>query len=190
MTGRGSAAAPRRATRPVDAPLARIRGFTLVEILVAMSILVVITLIVSGIFQQTTVTWDSGSRRAEMNMTGRALADLMAQEISQAVQFVGPINDHDITFWVVAECAGASARARRQVQFLWGGGVPRRNGVEMATGIQDVSFVPEPGATDPRYVDVRVTLLSEDDQAKGQSSHPGVYEARAYLQNRKRYAYD
>ncbi|HIV08493.1 MAG TPA: prepilin-type N-terminal cleavage/methylation domain-containing protein, partial [Candidatus Spyradenecus faecavium] len=42
--------------RQTHAPLSR-RGFSLIEILVAMTILVVIVLIVAGIFQQTSLAW-------------------------------------------------------------------------------------------------------------------------------------
>ncbi len=60
-------------------------GFTLLELLVSMVILGVIVVICGRIFDQSTVAWDSGSRKAELNLTGRAVVDLMAQEISQAV---------------------------------------------------------------------------------------------------------
>lgn len=60
-------------------------AFTLVELLLAMAILVVIVMLVSQIFNQAMVTWDSGSRKADVNVVGRTLADFMAQELSKAV---------------------------------------------------------------------------------------------------------
>ena len=60
-------------------------GFTLLELLVSMVILMVIVLSTTKIFNASTVAWDTGSRKAEVNMTGRSVADFLAQEISQAV---------------------------------------------------------------------------------------------------------
>ena len=60
-------------------------GFTLLELLVSMVILGIIVVICGQIFDQSTVAWDSGSRKAELNLTGRAVVDLVAQEISHAV---------------------------------------------------------------------------------------------------------
>lgn len=63
----------------------RARAFTLIELLLAMAILVVIVMLVSQIFNQAMVAWDSGQRKADVNFVGRALVDFMAQEISKAV---------------------------------------------------------------------------------------------------------
>lgn len=60
-------------------------GFTLLELLVSMVILGVIVVVCGRIFEQSTVVWDSGTRKAELNLTGRAVVDAMAQEISHAV---------------------------------------------------------------------------------------------------------
>lgn len=61
------------------------RGFTLLEILVAMGILAIIILIVSGIFHQSRMAFDSGVRKTELNMEGRSAMNLMASELSRAV---------------------------------------------------------------------------------------------------------
>lgn len=69
--------------------IARLRqvrvGFTLIELLVSMTILVIITLMVARIFQQAGVAWDTGTRKAEKMMAGRAVADYIAQQLSKAV---------------------------------------------------------------------------------------------------------
>ena len=46
-------------------------GFTLLEILVAMAILMVLVLMMSTLFHQSTIAWDSGLRQAEMSMQAR-----------------------------------------------------------------------------------------------------------------------
>mgnify|MGYP003559011032 CR=1 FL=1 len=50
----------------------RKRGFSLIEVLVAMTILSVIVLIVAGIFQQTGLAWSLGLRRADEQSMIRA----------------------------------------------------------------------------------------------------------------------
>lgn len=57
----------------------------MIELLVAMTILVVITLIVARIFQQAGVAWDTGTRKAESMMAGRAVSDFIAQQLSRAI---------------------------------------------------------------------------------------------------------
>lgn len=60
-------------------------GFTLVEILVATAILVIIVLIISTVFHQSSLAWDAGTRKAEGGMTARAVLGFMAREMSAAV---------------------------------------------------------------------------------------------------------
>jgi prepilin-type N-terminal cleavage/methylation domain-containing protein len=69
----------------MSARLERREGFTLLEILMAMTILAIIVLIVSGIFRQSRSAWESGMRRTDLNMEGRSAVTLMSRELSQAV---------------------------------------------------------------------------------------------------------
>ena len=62
-----------------------VEGFSLLEILVAMSILVIIIMMMSGVFHQSRIAWDTGLRKARMNMGGRAVVDFMSRELSQAI---------------------------------------------------------------------------------------------------------
>jgi prepilin-type N-terminal cleavage/methylation domain-containing protein len=109
---------------------AKPQGFTLVELLAAMSILVVITLIVSKLFQQASVAWDTGLRKAENTMKGRAIADFIAQDLASAVQddnlykeFTGTGSAPE--FWSLGEAGGAT-RAVRFVKYdASGGGISR-----------------------------------------------------------------
>ena len=61
-------------------------GFTLLEVLVAMAILMIIVLIVSGMFQQSRIAWENGLRKTECTTEGRAALALMADELSRAVK--------------------------------------------------------------------------------------------------------
>lgn len=60
-------------------------GFSLLELLVAMAIFVMIVLMMSTIFHQSGIAWDSGTRRAQNGMTARAVLGFMARELMEAV---------------------------------------------------------------------------------------------------------
>jgi prepilin-type N-terminal cleavage/methylation domain-containing protein len=63
----------------------RKRGFSLIEVLVAMTILSVIVLIVAGVFQQTGLAWSMGLRRADAQSMVRAVAGAVARDLSMIV---------------------------------------------------------------------------------------------------------
>lgn len=60
-------------------------GFSLIEILVAMSILVVIVLIVGGLFQQTSLAWTLGMQRATEQSNVRAVAGALGRDLASMV---------------------------------------------------------------------------------------------------------
>ena len=60
-------------------------GFTLIEILSAMAILIIITLVVTQIFSNATTTWTLGEKDAELNAEVRAVMHFMSQELSKAI---------------------------------------------------------------------------------------------------------
>ncbi|MBQ9694697.1 MAG: prepilin-type N-terminal cleavage/methylation domain-containing protein [Kiritimatiellae bacterium] len=60
-------------------------GFSLIEVLVAMTILSVIVLIVAGIFQQTGLAWSLGLRRADEQSMIRAVAGSLTRDLSMMV---------------------------------------------------------------------------------------------------------
>ena len=96
------------------------RGFTLLEILVAMAILAIIILMLSQVFHQSRVAWDTGTRKTELNMEGRAVISLMAQELAQAVAdgsrgyYTNDIqnNDDKIVFWTFGTATNGQRVAR------------------------------------------------------------------------------
>ena len=61
------------------------RGFSLLEVLVAMTILSVIVLIVANIFQQTGLAWSLGLRRASEQSMVRAVAGAVTRDLSMMV---------------------------------------------------------------------------------------------------------
>lgn len=64
-------------------------GFTLIEVLVAMTVLALLILMVANIFQSSSAAWNIGTQKADMNTAARAALDFMARELACAV--AGPI---------------------------------------------------------------------------------------------------
>jgi prepilin-type N-terminal cleavage/methylation domain-containing protein len=167
-------------------------GFTLIELLAAMAILVVIVFIVSRVFQQAGSAWQTGVGRAEVGMKGRALADFIAQELSQAVSndvypyFTVGVSSAD--FVILGDASGPSTRAAKRVKYAFSGKKITRS-VEILTAAPPASFSGSSSAdlaeevdalefitgSMPKFVDVRIGFTN------------GVYQSRAYFYNRDRY---
>lgn len=100
-------------------------GFSLIEILVATTILVILVLVMSSIFHQSSVAWDGGVRKTENNLMARALLGFMSRELSQAVMdpdiFSGDTliteGDNKITFVTFADTNSASRRLVRKITY-------------------------------------------------------------------------
>ena len=61
------------------------RAFTLVELLVSMVVLSIIVAAIAGLSNSTAQIWSGGERTVENNQTGRAMLEIIARELSQAV---------------------------------------------------------------------------------------------------------
>jgi len=60
-------------------------GFTILELLTAMTILLIVAMMMGRIFTHSNTAWQIGTGEAEMNTMGRAASDLIARDVSQAV---------------------------------------------------------------------------------------------------------
>jgi prepilin-type N-terminal cleavage/methylation domain-containing protein len=167
-------------------------AFTLIELLVAMAILVIIVLIVTKVFAQATAAWTAGSRRAEMNMTGRAVADFIAQDLSQAVSSSNyPFNVTAIsaTFWIIGDATNSTYSAR-EVQYTFGVSTVTRSETPstqpqpqtLCDNLQPGSGFDPPATVLPPYVDIRVAVSDGNVSNK-------VFQSRAAFPNRNRYQY-
>lgn len=168
------------------------RGFTLIELLVALAILGVIVVICGQIFQQSTVAWNTGTHRAEVNMVGRGLAGFIAQDLSRCVCETPSdlsIAGSSVKFKVIDEASVTPASPKPAILSVTYDLVNRtRNGKILAPAGMVQRVVVTAGPADsggiPAYVDVRVTVREDN----------GLYEAdfksRAWLANRDRYNYD
>ena len=105
------------------------RGFTLLELLLSMGILSIIVLIVAQIFNQTTLCWETGSKKAEQNMVGRAVTDFIAKELSHAVFDGTNINEfaltaNAVTFITLDNDPTTSRRILRKIEYKFVGPPP------------------------------------------------------------------
>jgi prepilin-type N-terminal cleavage/methylation domain-containing protein len=60
-------------------------GFTLLELLAAMGILVVIVLLMARIYADASTAWTRGTKRVYESQEGRAIMDFLSQEMSQII---------------------------------------------------------------------------------------------------------
>lgn len=74
-------------------------GFSMIEILVAMTILTIIVLIVAEIFQQTGLAWSLGLRRADEQTVTRAIVGTLTRDLAMMVDpnnfVIGPAEADD-----------------------------------------------------------------------------------------------
>jgi prepilin-type N-terminal cleavage/methylation domain-containing protein len=68
------------------------RGFTLVEILVAITILVLISFFLAAMSDQSARVWNQGQRQIQSRQRARAALDFIGRELEQAVLAINPSN--------------------------------------------------------------------------------------------------
>ena len=79
----------------------RSSGFTLLEMLVGLVIMMVIALVISKVIALGSDAFANGSRRADVNLTGRAVIDLMSRDFEIAIaspRFPATLNNNASTF--------------------------------------------------------------------------------------------
>jgi type II secretory pathway pseudopilin PulG len=107
-------------------------GFTLLEVLVSMSILMMIVLMMATLFGQSTTAWDQGINQAKLGLKGRAVMRMMQNDLSQAVaDEMLPCSFSDSSFEVyVLTDAEADMRTLKGVKYWMGGSGLERGEVE------------------------------------------------------------
>lgn len=164
-------------------------GFTLIEVLVATFILVIIVMILSKIFHQSSVCWSAGTRRAQGNLTGRSAVGLMARELMNAASdsvYFDPLSigsGNSITFVTLAG-NDPSNRVAHRISYSLGAQSLERSFENassgnygswgstktwiVATNVKDLVFdvPPTPPGYDvsiPPWVRIILTLYRSDD---------------------------
>lgn len=75
---------PSSARSPLQ-PVNRNAGFSLLEVLLAITVLIIIVLIISLVFQQAHSAWNSGTRKAGAETTLRSVMGILERDLSLAV---------------------------------------------------------------------------------------------------------
>lgn len=168
------------------------RGFTLLEILVAMAILAIIILIVSGIFHQSRIAFDAGVRKTDLNMEGRAALDLMASELSRAVAegnsyYTNDIRPggSDISFWTM----GMATNGERVASYV----TYKMSGTELVRKFERASpLLPYPeriaGGDVPLAENVARLFFTTSDGASHTTNLPVYIDVELELSKGTRYS--
>lgn len=161
-------------------------AFTLIELLVAMSMLVVIVMIIGMFFQRASVAWDTGQRKAEVLLTGRAVADFIAQEMEMAMPVSNSwnVSGSSASFLILGD-ATATSRATQTVSYAFNpvSGEVRRSGQAMCEGVNNLQFDEEAAAAgDPNPLPLWVNIRVSVSNAAGIT----VFHSRAAFPNRGR----
>ncbi len=158
-------------------------AFTLIELLVAMAILLIIVAIVTQIFAQANVAWNTGLRSVESTMKGRSVADMIAQDLSQAISSNFSVTASGADFLRLGEASALNNnRALWHVVYNWSGTTVTRKGsesesaVDIADEITKVEVVPT-GAALPASVMITVTVSNN------------TFQSKAFMENRERYSF-
>ena len=105
------------------------KGFTLLEMLVAMTLLAVIMVVLAQVFQASNAAWTGGVRQVEMSMEGRSLLGLISRELSQAIADDArpfEIQPGSLEFYTMA-IPRNDDRGYRRVRYTWAGNTIRRS---------------------------------------------------------------
>jgi prepilin-type N-terminal cleavage/methylation domain-containing protein len=137
-------------------------GFTLIELLVAMAILMVIVLMLSNLFQQSTRAWSTGMQQTTIGLEARAVLNMIQKDVSMALPDPAPQgNAGSLTLHILDENG-----VPQQVSYTSGGGQVTRNGRVVAVNVSDFTFQllqADPEGVDPfaDMVEIRVVLGGE-----------------------------
>ena len=116
-------------------------GFSLIEVLVATTILIVIVMMVSMVFHQSIGSWSSGTRRADSQMVVRTILGSIQRDLANAIPDDGNTwNNSKISFYAIAGTPeeGPHATAIQQITYSYSGGyVTRKQDDEEAVKLNE-----------------------------------------------------
>lgn len=179
---------------------AALGGFSLVELLVAMFILLLITLMTGRIFLSSTRAVDTGTNKAEMNLLARAVPDLIEKDLQQSVfnstsnatRFISlKVTGSTITFSTTDPTNWSiSADCEQEIVYAFSGGTLSRDGTELLTSSNIVGCTfSSDDAKDPSYIEVSMDLQSTEDINRG-NPQTSSYKTRIFLDNFDRFRFE
>lgn len=89
--------------------LRRPRGFTLIEVLVAMTILMLLVLMMTNMFSGASASANIGNDSAEVNTAGRATLNFMSMKLSQAIAGNAEPSSPSFNYWDFNLTGGSNA---------------------------------------------------------------------------------
>jgi len=110
-------------------------GFTLLEVLVAMAILMIIVLMMATLFHQSSMAWNNGLRQAQMSIQARAAMSMMRRDLSQAVasqEYPCNFSANGFSVYVLGTTTG-DVRAISQISYSFSGSTINRYKRSMKT---------------------------------------------------------
>ena len=107
--------------------MSRHPGFTLIEVLVATAVMAIMVLMLGGVFQQASSSWDSGYARAEGGMAVRAVVGALTRDAATAVDgrrfgLSAPVEVDGSTITMYRLAPGAIGGNRDIVKVVYRGG--------------------------------------------------------------------
>lgn len=188
-----------------DIPVNR-EGFSLIELLVSMFLLVVLVLLASRLFDTSTNVWKTGTRKAEVNLTGRSVLDYLDRDIARAVfstntssslynlQPVVGNGGKSLTYAVFNDNTNGYTMIGGVIESVTVGlqGTTLFRGTnEIIRNIDDLQFNLDSGDPDwPTFVDVTIHFRAADDRGTSSTNFNNVYSKRIYFPNYTRCRYD
>ncbi len=173
----------------------RKKGFTVIEMMVAMAVLSMLVIAMSRIFQQSLVATDTGYNLAKGTLVGRTIMQYVADDLSNCTKWTG---GDDFKFERIFMTTDPGQDAWQDVEYKSNNGTLTRNG--------DTLFEPSEGANktveivgfdispdnnnNPKYFDVFLSVtVKKYADADEDSTDTKNFATRVYLQNNNRYKY-
>ncbi len=162
-------------------------GFSLIEVLVATSILLIIVVMIGDIFNRSSSAWDSGYARAEGGMIVRGVLGTIQRELSSAVDgrlfgMSDPIqvSGSSVSFFCF-KTSEKNERELHKVEFRWTGSEMKRSDTRYKNS--GGSWTPDGGATDS-------VLYSEESDTANKTYYSAVFKFEKASMNDRESDYD
>jgi len=190
----------------------RKKGFTVIEMMVAMAVLSMLVIAMSRIFQQSLVATDTGYNLVKGNLVGRTIMQYVADDLSNCTDWGGGtdfefdriITDSDeavdSTKTVTYELEAGGTLTRTVVYYSKATGDIVETNIStlfaLSTGanntVEIVDFkITDPENSDtPKYLDIFLSVtIKKYEDADEDSIDTKNFATRVYLQNNNRYKY-
>lgn len=154
-------------------------GFSLIEVLVATTVLMIIVMMIALVFQQSSGAWSGGTRRTKSQTTLRGVLGIISRELTEAVpgrSFPGMETKASfavdgVTVVTLTGKPGTTTRVPKLVRFSYDGGSVKRSECRLAWDgklwKEDGWSAPVALNADTPLADFRFKFLAGDEQTGG-----------------------